>query len=329
MTTNDLLHRFVARTGLPELLLRDELTLEHDDVLSRFRQRVIGQTGACVVAADLVTTYKAGLNDPGRPVGSLLFCGPTGVGKTEMAKAIADEFFGHGEQRDRLVRLDMSEYAGYDAAHRLVTRPDGEPSRLIESLRRQPLSVVLFDEIEKASPDVFDVLLGLLDEGRLTDRFGRVTTFRCAIVIMTSNLGSNRQQSIGFEERQAVPYEREVREFFRPEFFNRLNGVVEFHPLDRDTASQIARRELSHLNSREGLVRRGLKLAWTDRVVDEVALRGFDARYGARPLQRTVERLIAGPLAHWIVTQSPAAGSVIRTDWEHDQAVFSFDRTVL
>jgi ATP-dependent Clp protease ATP-binding subunit ClpC len=322
VATSDLLKQFVSRTGLPEMLLRDEMPLEYADVLKQFQERVIGQPDACAVAADLVTTYKSGLNDPARPVGTLLFCGPTGIGKTEMAKSIADAFFGHGEQRDRLVRLDMSEYSGYDAAYRLLTQPNGEPSRLIETLRRQPLSVVLFDEIEKASPDVFDVLLGLLDEGRLTDRFGRVTTFRCAIVIMTSNIGSDRQHSIGFDARHEASYEREVRDFFRPEFFNRLSGVVTFHPLDTETAHRIAARELGQLNVREGLVRRRLRIEWTDLVVRQVASRGFDARYGARPLQRTVERLIAGPLAHWLVTQSPADGTVIHVDWQSDAAVF-------
>lgn len=316
VTSNDLVSLFIERTGLPDFLLRDEVTLSHSDVLKRFRERVIGQDDACIAAADLVTTYKAGLNDPSRPVGTLLFCGPTGVGKTELSKAIADEFFGHGQQRDRLIRLDMSEYASYDAAQRLVMRPDGEPSHLIEALRRQPLSVVLFDEIEKASHEVFDVLLGLLDEGRLTDRFGRVTSFRCAIVIMTSNLGSDRQRSIGFDKQKDVPYDKEVREFFRPEFFNRLDGVVIFDPLTQETSRRICERELQLLNSREGLQRRSITLKWTQSLVDQIIARGFDARYGARPLQRTIERLVAGPVAQWIVTQSPLAGSEILLDWQ-------------
>jgi ATP-dependent Clp protease ATP-binding subunit ClpC len=326
VTTAELLKQFVSRTGLPESLLRDELIMEHTDVLDRFSQRVIGQPAACLTAADLVTTFKAGLNDPGRPVGTFFFCGPTGVGKTEMAKAIADEFFGHGEQRERLVRLDMSEYSGYDAAHRLLTRPDGEPSRLIETLRRQPLSVVLFDEIEKASTDVFDVLLGLLDEGRLTDRFGRVTSFRCAIVIMTSNLGSDRQTSIGFGDHLEVSdnkYDKEIRDFFRPEFFNRLNEVVTFHPLDAAAVRQIAKRELSSLNTREGLQRRNLTITWTNRLLDAIATNGFDPRYGARPLQRTVERLIAGPLAHWLVTQSVPDDAVVVADWIQNRVQFT------
>lgn len=325
VTTEMVLDHFIRRTGLPASLLRDEQTLDHAETVSHFEQRVIGQPVACVVAADLVTTFKAGLNDPSRPVASLLFCGPTGVGKTEMAKAIADEFFGHGEQRDRLVRLDMSEYSGYDAAYRLVTQADGEPSPLIQTLRRQPLSVVLFDEIEKAAPDVFDVLLGLLDEGRLTDPFGRVTDFRCAIVIMTSNLGAERQQSIGFERKAAASYEQEVRNFFRPEFFNRLTDVVTFEPLDASTALKIAQREIQLLSRREGLVRRSLHVVATPAVCAAVAQRGFDQRYGARPLQRTVEQDIAGPLAQWLLSHTVPPGHTIRVDWDPLAAKVRFE----
>ena len=183
--------------------------------------------------------------------------------------------------------------------------------------------MVLFDEIEKASPDVFDVLLGLLDEGRLTDRFGRVTSFRCAIVILTSNLGSERQQSIGFSDHHEVSYDRAIREFFRPEFFNRLNEVVTFHPLDSAAVRQIAERELVALTAREGLVRRGLSVTWMDELLNALVARGFDPRYGARPLQRTIERIVAAPLAHWLVTCSPDHGSVVVADWVQDQARFA------
>ena len=150
-------------------------------------------------------TFKAGLNDPHRPVGVLLFCGPTGVGKTELARALADFFFGHGDKADRLIRLDMSEYAGAGAADRLLTQPDGQPSGLIRDIRQKPFAVVLLDEIEKADAEVFDVLMGVFDEGRLTDRFGRTATFRSAIIVMTSNLGGEKQASFfGFSEKPAV-----------------------------------------------------------------------------------------------------------------------------
>jgi len=185
----DAIAAFVRRTGLPEPLLRDDLPLAFDDVLSGFRREIVGQDAACRAAAQLVVAFKAGLNDPHRPLGVLLFSGPTGVGKTQLAKTLCRYLFEHGEKQDRLVRLDMSEYGGFDAAQRLLGRPNGPPSELVKRVRQQPFVVVLLDEIEKASPEVFDVLLGLFDEGRLTDAYGRTTNFRSTIIIMTSNLG--------------------------------------------------------------------------------------------------------------------------------------------
>ncbi|HVV99107.1 MAG TPA: AAA family ATPase, partial [Planctomycetaceae bacterium] len=292
---------FVRQTGLPELFLRDELPLAFDDAVTEFRRQIIGQDDACRAAARLVISFKAGMNDPARPVGVLLFCGPTGVGKTELGRALARYFFGAGEQSDRLIRLDMSEYTGFDAAQRLLGRPDGEPSELIRRVRAQPFCVVLLDEIEKADPDVFDMLMGLFDEGRLTDRYGRTTSFRSAIVILTSNIGSDRQKGVGFGAATGPSLETQVQSFFRPEFYNRLDAVVTFAPLAHDVILAITRKELDELNRREGIARLRVQLIWNDAVVEHLAREGFDPRYGARPLQRTLERRIVAPLARWLL----------------------------
>jgi ATP-dependent Clp protease ATP-binding subunit ClpC len=315
---------FMARTGLPELFLRDEITLDREAVLNWFRGHVIDQPEACDAAANVVLTFKAGLNDPHRPLGVLLFCGPTGVGKTEMAHALGRYFFGAGAQPDgkRLVRLDMSEYAGFDAVERLIGPPHGEPSELIRKLRQQPFTVLLFDEIEKASPEVFDVLLGVIDEGRLTDRFGRVTNFRSALIVMTSNLGADRQATFGFDVAARPRYRDEALAFFRPEFFNRLDGVVTFHPLGPETIRAITRKELAAIADREGLSRRGLTIRWSDRLVEHLANVGFDARYGARPLQRTVERTVVAALAKWLLDRPTRGSATIEGDWADGRVVF-------
>jgi ATP-dependent Clp protease ATP-binding subunit ClpC len=231
----------------------------------------------------------------------LLFCGPTGVGKTELARATARYFFGHGEGPERLIRLDMSEYAGFDCGERLLGPPAGQPSDLIQRVRQQPFVVILLDEIEKAGPEVFDVLLSVFDEGRLTDRYGRTTIFRSAVLIMTSNLGAQKQESFGFGQRAGVPYDAEARAFFRPEFYNRIDAVVTFQPLEAETIHAITRKELTEIASREGLTRAGIRLTWTEPLVAHLAREGFDRRYGARRLQRTLENLVVTPLAQYLL----------------------------
>jgi ATP-dependent Clp protease ATP-binding subunit ClpC len=317
LTQELVLDHFIHQTGLPELFLRDDLPLSREEVLSAFRSRVIGQEEACQAAANLVTTFKAGLNDPGRPVGVLLFCGPTGVGKTELARSLAKFFFGHGDPKDtqeRLLRLDMSEYTGYRAAERLLTQPDGQPSELIKKVRQQPFVVLLLDEIEKADPEVFDVLLSVFDEGRLTDRFGRMTTFRSAVIVMTSNLGSDKAEAFGFGQQPVIPYEGEAMQLFRPEFFNRIDALVRFQPLGAETIRSITQKELTEIARREGIVRRGILLMWSEAVMEHLSRAGFDTRYGARPLQRTVETQVVAPLARYLVEHPEIRDTVVCLD---------------
>jgi ATP-dependent Clp protease ATP-binding subunit ClpC len=327
LTRERVVEAFVRETGLPELFLYDDVGLSLDEVTATFGSRVIGQDRACEAAASLVVTFKAGLNDPARPLGVLMFCGPTGVGKTELAKALSDFFFGHGDGTDRLVRLDMSEYGTAGAAERLLVGPDGEPSGLIRRLRRQPFCVVLLDEIEKAAPEVFDVLLSVFDEGRLTDRYGRATTFRSAVIVMTSNVGADATEGIGFGDRGAPSYESEVMAAFRPEFYNRIDAVVTFAPIDWDVVARIVRKELDDVAAREGLAKAGLRLSWSEAVVDAVARLGFDVRYGARPLQRALDRAVVAPLARFLLANPDLVGVTILIDLDGDgAATFGVDR---
>ncbi|MDB5312624.1 MAG: ATP-dependent Clp protease ATP-binding subunit, partial [Gemmataceae bacterium] len=326
----DVVDRFRRRTGLPELFLRDDLTLARADVLGWFRGRVIDQPEACEAAANVVMTVKAGLNDPNRPPAVMLFCGPTGVGKTHTAQALAGYFFGQGEdakkpgEPTRLIRLDMSEYGGFDAIDRLLGPPQGEPGELVRRVRRQPFSVLLLDEIEKAAGDVFDALMGVFDEGRLTDQYGRVTNFRSAIIVMTSNLGAGQLRAVGFAGDRAGPqYQDAAMRFFRPEFFNRMDAVVTFRPLEPGSVRAITRRELAAIGSREGVVRQGLTVRWSDALVDRLAAVGFDARYGARPLQRAIEREVVAPLAKWLLENPRCEGKVVTADWTDGKCVFA------
>ena len=300
ITSERVIGAFVKATGLPELFLRDEVSLEEQDLQAFFEHEVIGQPEACRAATRAVLTFKAGLNDPARPISVLLFTGPTGVGKTELSRSLARFLFGAAEDSDRFVRLDMSEYSLPGSAERLIAGPSGEPSEFINQIRRQPFAVVLFDEIEKADEGVFDLLLSVFDEGRLTDRFGRTTWFQSAVIIMTSNLGAIASAMPGFgasDEIASSTYHRAAQVFFRPEFYNRIDSILSFSALDKQTVRQIAIKELNALNSREGMLKRSVRLVWTDRVVDHVAQAGFDARLGARPLQRVIEKEIVTPLA--------------------------------
>ena len=293
---------FSRETGLPLFMLDDAVPLDLDAARAWFAARVIGQPEAIALVTDLLATVKARLARPRKPLASLLFIGPTGVGKTELAKSLAAFLFGDAA---RLTRFDMSEFADAAASRRLIAGgPDAE-GLLTARVREQPFSVVLLDEFEKSHPLMHDLLLQVLGEGRLTDAAGRVADFTNAVVILTSNLGAQGFQkgpagfAPGDDARRSARehFTGEVQKFLRPELFNRLDAIVPFAPLDEATVLSIAARELELARRRDGVRLRGLELHLAPEVTPYLARRGFDARYGARPLKRAIERELLVPLA--------------------------------
>ena len=298
----DVTAAFSHETGLPLFMLDDAVPLDLAATRDWFRQRVIGQPEPVELATEMLAAVKAGLARDGKPIASLLFIGPTGVGKTEMAKALAEFLY---QDAARMIRFDMSEYATAAAVERLIGGAYTAQGLLTQKVRDQPFMVVLLDEFEKAHPALFDVLLQVLGEGRLTDGAGRVADFTNAVVIMTSNLGAEsfRRAAVGFGGTEAAAvaaglhFEREVKAFLRPEMFNRLDRIVPFAPLSPETISRIARREIDRLSQRDGLRLRDLKLAVSAAATEHLAAGGYDPRYGARPLKRAIERQLVAPLA--------------------------------
>lgn len=317
---------FSKRTGLPLSLIDDSFCLAKEEVVSELAKDVIGQTKACEEVASIVTRIKAAVQDPKKPFGCLLLCGPTGVGKTQLAKSLANYLFGATErhnERPPMTRLDMSEYSGANAGFRFLNSADGNSAPWIQQIRSKPLSVLLLDEIEKASPEVFDILLSVLDEGRLTDRFGKVTSFRNCVILLTSNIGARNSTSVGFTDDKSVDYASEVRRAFKPEFFNRLDSVVAFSPLTPEIIRKITVKELEDLCGREGLLRYGRKLVWTNRLVERLAEIGFQSELGARPLQQTIESEVVAPLSKWIVENDAGDSIQLRLDWDTDKKQLS------
>ncbi|MFT5684305.1 MAG: ATP-dependent Clp protease ATP-binding subunit ClpC, partial [Myxococcota bacterium] len=255
-----ILDRFIARTGMPRQLLDDRIPLHDAELSAWFAERIIGQPAAVQEAMRVVKVFKTGLNDPDRPIATLLFVGPTGVGKTALARALTGYFFGEGKIEAALIRIDMSELQLPGQLNRLIGSPDGTPGELVRRLRERPFSVVLFDEIEKADPVFFDTLLTVLDEGMLADSLGRETDFRSAVIIMTSNLGAGTGGSMGFSRGVLRNDLGAVKAFFRPEFFNRIDRVVQFAALPPEDIRSIARLELAGLAKREGVASRDLTL---------------------------------------------------------------------
>ncbi|MFL5992081.1 MAG: AAA family ATPase, partial [Rubrobacteraceae bacterium] len=294
-----------AHTGIPiTRMLRDEAErlLSMEDSL---HERVIGQDAAVVAVSEAVRKARAGLANPRRPIGSFIFLGPTGVGKTELARALAEYLF---DEEDAMIRLDMSEYMERHAVSRLVGAPPGyvgydEGGQLTEAVRRRPYSVVLLDEIEKAHPDVFNMLLQILEDGRLTDNKGRTVSFDNTVVIMTSNAGAHLipgpEEMRAHEEEVREQLLRELQTYFRPEFLNRVDEVIVFHALSDDELRQIAALLLENL--RQTARGQNIDLHFSDAVIRRIAEEGRNSRYGARPLRRAVGKLIESPLSKEII----------------------------
>jgi ATP-dependent Clp protease ATP-binding subunit ClpB len=290
-------------TGIPVSKMmqgeRDKLVHMEDEL----HKRVIGQHEAIVAVSDAIRRSRAGLGDPGRPYGSFMFLGPTGVGKTELCKALAGFLF---DTEESLIRIDMSEFMEKHSVARLIGAPPGyvgyeEGGYLTEAVRRKPYSVILLDEIEKAHPDVFNVLLQVLDDGRMTDGQGRTVDFKNTVVVMTSNLGSHKIQSMEDSDPALVKLAvmAEVRGHFRPEFINRIDEIVVFHALDEKNIGAIAKIQLAVLEQR--LAKMDMALHMSDAALQKIAEAGFDPVYGARPLKRAIQQEIENPLSKAIL----------------------------
>ena len=313
-------------TGIPVSKMmegeRDKL-LRMEDVL---HQRVVGQDEAVRAVADAIRRSRSGLADPNKPYGSFLFLGPTGVGKTELCKTLASFLF---DSEDHLIRVDMSEYMEKHSVARLIGAPPGyvgyeEGGYLTEQVRRKPYSVILLDEVEKAHPDVFNILLQVLDDGRLTDGQGRTVDFKNTVVVMTSNIGSQHIQELGAD----APYEAvkaavmaDVKDYFRPELINRIDEVVVFHALGQAHIRRIAEIQLGSLKKR--LAAQDLRLEVSEAALDVLAQAGFDPIYGARPLKRAIQAEIENPLAKALLEGKYAAGSTIKVEADGDTLVFA------
>lgn len=324
-------------TGIPVSRMMEGEVQKLLHMEERLRERVVGQDEAIIAVANAVRRSRAGIQDVNRPIGSFIFLGPTGVGKTELAKALAEFLF---DDENAMIRIDMSEYQERHTISRLIGAPPGyvgyeEGGQLTEAVRRRPYSVILFDEVEKAHPEVFSLLLQLLDDGRLTDGHGRTVDFRNTVVILTSNIGSSHIQEILIErEKSPIAYwgktnEEELKEsvmdelkaFFKPEFLNRVDEIVIFNPLSRDLLKQIVEIQVNRM--KRYLKEKGIDLALTDAAKERLGEIGYDPVYGARPLKRVIQKEVLNPLAVRLLERTFGEGDVVEVDFEGGKLTFS------
>ncbi|MGO1712825.1 MAG: AAA family ATPase, partial [Senegalia sp. (in: firmicutes)] len=333
----EIAHIVSSWTGIPVKKMtveESERLLNLEDLL---HERVIGQDQAVKAVASAVRRARVGLKDPKKPIGSFIFLGPTGVGKTELSRALAESLFG---EEDAMIRIDMSEYMEKHSVSRLVGSPPGyvgydEGGQLTEKVRRKPYSVILFDEIEKAHPDVFNILLQLLDDGRLTDSKGRTVDFKNTVVIMTSNVGAStikKQKTLGFaapQNEEKAEYEKmrdnvmdDLRRSFRPEFLNRIDEIIVFHSLNQEQINEIV--ELMVKDLEERLEKLDIDIKITDKAKEYIGKAGFDPQFGARPLERTIRKKIEDKLSEEILKGDLAKQDNILVDLdENEELTFS------
>ena len=327
VTENEIAEVVAAATGIPvtKMMQGEREKMLHME--QKLHERVVGQDEAVQAVANAVRRSRAGLSDPNRPSGSFLFLGPTGVGKTELTKSLASFLF---DDENAMIRIDMSEFMEKHSVSRLVGAPPGyvgyeEGGVLTEAVRRRPYSVVLFDEVEKAHPDVFNILLQVLDDGRLTDSQGRVVDFKNTVIIMTSNLGSHKIQEMAgdsYEEIKAAVM-NSVNQHFRPEFINRIDEIVVFHPLGQEQMAGIADIQLSRLRKR--LQERDMDIVLSDEAMTKLVAVGYDPVYGARPLKRAIQQEIENPLSVKLLSGEFVAGDTIKVDVDAE-GNFTFDK---
>lgn len=310
---------FSIYSGLPIFVVSKSATVRAQEIRSWFQERIVGQESAIEAVVETISLFKSGLNDPSKPLGTLFFVGPTGVGKTEVARALATYLFGSSA---RLLRFDMSEYKDYHSFETLLGSGSDptRPAALLDPVRTQPFQVVLFDELEKAHSNVWDLMLSLLDEGRLTAPGGDTVDFRRTIVIATSNVGADEaDRSLGFsnsaeeaEEDRQDRFEKALRGHFRPEFLNRFQHIVIFHALTKDQVRRVARQELKRILEREGITSRNLVVEVDDAALDLVIDRGYQLRFGARALKREIQRQLVLPLAVNLMEREVEPGQVLK-----------------
>lgn len=338
VSTEDIANVVSSWSGIPVTQLTKEESERLLNMEKILHERIVGQDKAVSAVAKAIRRGRVGIKNPNRPLGSFIFLGPTGVGKTELCKSLAEAMFG---SEDAIIKLDMSEYMEKHTVSKLIGSPPGyvgfeEGGQLTEKIRRKPYSVVLFDEIEKAHPDVFNMLLQILEDGVLTDSKGRKVSFKNAIIIMTSNVGAskitNNQSALGFGDNTDENLNIEelvmedLKKTFKPEFLNRIDEIIVFNRLEKDDIKEIAKRMLKTLTKR--LAEMDIKLSFTDEAISAIADAGFDNVYGARPLRRAIQQKIEDPLSELMLEKEVASGGSYVADFKDGKFIFdSADNT--